>query len=134
MGRLIVFLLFAGLFVNAQSKKELKENKIKQITTYNYITKLGKTYKVKDKYRVFNVKGYLVKEVEYNKEGKLKFIKKYYYNSDNDKIKEELFDNAKKLEKTTLYSYKEGLKVSKKVFNGKGVLVSKKEFEYLHFD
>lgn len=134
MGRLIVFLLFAGLFVNAQSKKELKENNIKQITTYNYITKLGKTYKVKDKYRVFNVKGYLVKEVEYNKEGKLKFIKKYYYNSDNDKIKEELFDNAKKLEKTTLYSYKEGLKVSKKVFNGKGVLVSKKEFEYLHFD
>ena len=125
--------LFLGLFVNAQSKKELKENKIKQITTYNYVNKLGKTYKIKDNYRVYNEKGYLVKEVEYNKEGKLKFVKKYYYNSDSDKIKEELFDNTNKLEKTTLYNYKDGLKISKKVLNTKGDLISKKEFEYIHY-
>jgi len=133
MNRLIIMFLFFGLLVNAQSKKELKQNKIKQITTYNYITKLGKTYKIKDNYRVYNEKGYLVKEVEYNKDGKLKFVKKYYYNSDNDKIKEELFDNDNKLKKTTLYKYKDGLKISKKVLNAKGVLISKKEFEYSHF-
>ena len=133
MSRLLVLLLFLGLFVNAQSKKELKENKIKQITTYNYVNKLGKTYKIKDNYHVYNEKGYLVKEVEYNKEGKLKFVKKYYYNSDNDKIKEELFDNTNKLKKPTLYNYKDGLKISKKVLNAKGELISKKEFEYIHY-
>ena len=133
MNRLIILLLFATVFVNAQSKKELKENNIKQITTYNYVTKLGKTYKIKDNYRVFNEKGYLIKEVEYNKEGKLKYVKKFYYNSDNDKTKEEYFNNSNQLEKTTLYTYKNGLKTSKKVLNAKGVLISKKEFEYEHY-
>ncbi len=133
MNKLLVLLLFLGLFTNAQSKKQIKANNIKQITSYNYITKLGKTYKIKDNYHVYNEKGYLIKEVEYNKEGKLKYVKKYYYNSDNDKIKEESFDSANKLKKTTLYEYKDGLKISKKVLDYKGNLISKKEYEYVHY-
>ena len=94
---------------------------------------MGKSYKIKDSYKEYNEKGYIVKNVEYNKEGKLKDVKKYYYNSDNNKVKEELFGANKKLEKTTTYTYKNGMKLSKKVVNSKGETVSKKEYEYLTF-
>ncbi len=134
MNKLIIIFIFFSLISNAQSKKELKENNIKRVTTYNYITKFGKVYKLIDNYKEYNNKGYITKEVEYNKEGKLKYIKKIYYNENNKKIKEELFDRNKKIEKVTTYEYENNLKISKKVTDGKGAIISKKKYEYLKFE
>lgn len=133
MNKLIIIFVFIGFFANAQSKKNIKKNNIKEITTYNYVTKLAKTYKIKDNYSEYNEKGYLIKEINYNKEGKIKYTKKYYYDTDNNKIKEEVFSANNKLEKTIITTYKNGLKTSKIVKNNNGSVISKKEIEYTHF-
>jgi hypothetical protein len=130
VNKLMFFLIFlTTIVVNAQSKKDIKENNVKGITSYNYVTKLGKTTKIKDNYKEYNNKGLLIKHIEYNKEGKLKETFNYYYDSNDNKIKEEFFNEFNKLQTTTIYTHKNGLKTSKIVKNAEGAVISKKEYE-----
>jgi hypothetical protein len=112
----IIFL--TGLYGNvfAQSKKEIRENKINSETVY--ITRLdGK--EVKDTYTVYDKNGNMIEKVDYNKDGVVKGTEKHVYNADKEKIEETTYDAKGKLLSKISYVYdSNGEKVGEIEYDG----------------
>ena len=95
MNHLITCSLFIILTFQtfAQSKKEVKAHKIKASMTT--IIENGKT--INDAKTLFDAKGNEIEKTEYNKEGAIKSVHKFKYNSDGDELEDEQYDATNKL-------------------------------------
>lgn len=142
--------------VNAQSKKEVKDNKIKTVTEQVSATEGGKEVQYKDSYTTFDKNGNVTEQTEYNRDGsvKKKLVIKYdsfknkveeleyegaalkqkrlfTYNSNGDKTIEATFDGTGKLIKKETYEYNaKGLRTVKKVYNSANVLTETHTYTY----
>ncbi len=125
----INILLFLGLSLVSfsQSKKQVKEHKIK--TTIVVTIENGKT--INENKTVFDAKGHELEVTDYTKEGNLKAVHKYAYNSEGDEIEDAQYDANNKLteKKTTKYNSKND-KVEENYFDASGKLTKKHLFVY----
>lgn len=154
---IVVFLSVLTASTFAQSKKEVKKNKIKTVTEQitDYVG--GKEITRNDSYKKFNKQGEVLEEVEYDKTGKLKRKVISRYNEFDDKVEETIVDaNNHQVErevykydsfkeKSEVLHYNErneldsrsvyiingnGLKTEKKTYDAKGKLIQIKKYSY----
>ncbi|NVN95678.1 MAG: hypothetical protein HXX18_10395 [Bacteroidetes bacterium] len=152
---LIFILLYLHTSVFAQSKKEIRENKITSETVYN--TKSADSKEIKDSYTAYDKNGNAIEKIDYNKDGAIKTTEKHTYSANKNKIEETVYDATGKLISKTSYIYNtndekigeidydgsgnilkqsyttydaKGFKVEKKIFDGNKKLISVKKYVY----
>ncbi len=128
-GIFAVFIILTAFEANAQDKKTVKEQKIKQVTVYEEKSGKGSSEKI-ESITVFDKNGNVVEEKEFNSEGKLKKHVKTIYNENGHKIKETELDESGEIIEVTEYKYKDGLKIEKTTKNKKGEILETKRYEY----
>src|SRR5512140_3684500 len=99
---LILILLGTGMHLNAQNEKP--EGKIKSIIVYQEKYDMLVYRKDKELEQYFDIRGNLLEDITY-KQGKISKHFKYQYDSDNNKIREEEYDQAGHLMEYSEYSY-----------------------------
>ena len=100
--------LALALTVQAQSKKEIKANKIKSITVWQADILNEKANGYKDSYEEFDADGHSITSIDYNKDGSIQKKETTTYNANGKKIEETEFDakENKNLKRTYLYNDK----------------------------
>lgn len=124
---LILILLGTGMHLNAQNEKP--EGKIKSIIVYQEKYDMLVSRKDKELEQYFDIRGNLLEDITY-KQGKISKHFKYQYDSDNNKIREEEYDQAGHLMEYSEYSYENGLRTEKTVYDAKKKLKSRKIYQY----
>jgi hypothetical protein len=123
------FCLFTtGLF--SQSRKKIRELNIESITEIeeDYEDSNGKeTVKF---VTVYDARGNVIKEMDYDKSGKLDEIITYEYNVDDDKTKEVHYNSNNKVLATYIYTYEQGLLTERKEYDDSNKLVSRYTYKY----
>ncbi|MEI6696666.1 MAG: hypothetical protein WCO13_11415 [Bacteroidota bacterium] len=149
----ILLCIYSSVF--AQSKKEIRENKIKTETIFN--TKTTDDKEVKDTYTVYDNNGNVIEKTDYNKDGVIKTTEKHIFSANKNKIEETLYDAIGKLISKTSFVYNSsdekigeidydgngnilkqsyttydarGFKIEKKIFDGNKKLISVKKYVY----
>ena len=90
-----------ALTISAQSKKEVKQHKIKASAVST--VENGKTlYESKT---IFDAKGNEIEKTDYNKEGNIKSVHKTKYNSEGDEIEDEEYDGNNKFVEKRVTKY-----------------------------
>lgn len=127
----------------AQSKKEIKNNKIKSKTIEKTEQKDGQTYTYKDSYEEFDKNGNTILRIEYSKSGEIKKKSNYKFDSFGNLIEETKYDrkngttittktkfdtNGEKLEETEIDAG--GNVLQKQVYktDDKGLRIEGKEY------
>jgi len=124
---LIAILTVSNLFCQ---KKGIVSNKIKSVVVFeNKTDKNNKIVSKKDSESKFDANGYTTEEVEY-KDGKVDKKTTYQYDENGNKIKETEYDASDKVVKVSEYKYKGNLKIEKDVYDAKGILKSKRTYQY----
>ena len=123
-------------FACSQSKKQIKDLKIKTITETTTIHK-GKTNSYKSSFTSYNKKGKQTSKIEYNSDGS--FIKKEtaIYDSDGNKTEERIYetlDTPKKDIKIISKFDKKGNKTEDIEYDGDGKFIRKQQFIYDSFN
>lgn len=140
MKKLITLLFFvSSLAVTAQSKKQIKELKIKNCTENTTIYENGKesvTYK--SGYNAFDKDGNTTEETEYNQDGTVKRRETTKYAGGN-KVEEivdkrgdkDADDNAPKTYRKTTYKYNgDGDKIEEVEYDASGAVIKKTTYTY----
>ncbi len=117
--------------VFSQSKKQVKEFKIKSTTTWNANNNSsGTANPVKDTYEEFDKSGRTTLFIEYKADGTIKNKKTKVYNTSGDETEECKYDAAGITEKT-VYTYNaNGDKASETISDGKGTITKKILYTY----
>lgn len=124
---LILFCMQINVF--AQSKKEIRENKINTETVYNTKTADGK--EVKDSYTVFDKNGNQIEKVDYNKDGLVKTTEKHTYDANKNKTEETVYDaNGKLLSKSSYFYNSNDEKIGEIEYDGKGNILKQSYTTY----
>lgn len=152
----VCFVLFGASFGFSQSKKEVKENKIKSTTENVTAVENGKETAYKESYIAFDKNGNITEQTEYNKDGTvkskltmkydnfknkteeleyegniLKQKRQFSYNNNGDKTVELTLDGSGKLLKKETYTYnKQGLRTEKKIYNSSNTLIETHTYSY----
>lgn len=126
-----IYLLFTCLLVsyttNAQSKKEIKKNKISSVT----VTETSGSKTINDSKTTYDENGEVIEKSEYNKDGVLKKTMKYKMNNLGDVIQEEEYDEKNTLKEKTIISYNaNGDKKDELVYDSNGKLIKKHVYVY----
>ena len=131
MKKTIFFIFFLMLTVAlfAQSKKQVKEFKIKSTTIWKADN--TNTSPIKKEYEEFDKSGRTTTLIDYKSDGTtIKLKKTTKYNADGDEIEECEYD-ANGLIKKTITAYKaNGDKSSETEYDGKGNIVKKSIYTY----
>lgn len=114
-----------------QSRKTIKTNNVKSIVTWNY-DKTGK--KTKKSVETYDVNGNLIDIIKYDSTGKQKSHVANKYDKENNKIEETTFEVTGKIKKVNKYTYRNGLKTEKNVYDGNNNLKSKKVYEISRYN
>lgn len=153
----LIYALFAFLLVGnttiAQSKKDIKKNKIGSLT----VTETSGSKTINDSKTTYDENGEVIEKSEYNKDGILKKTMKYKMNNLGDVVQEEEYDEKNSLKEKTIISYnasgdkkdelvydsnnklvkkhvyvydKKGLKTERKTYDASGKLISSKKYTY----
>lgn len=127
----IIVLLFA-ISITAMCQKSGSNENIKSIvvTEEKYDMLIKKQYKESEAY--YDTKGNLIESVTY-KLGKVDKHFKYQYDQENNKIKEEEYDQSGRLKESSEYKYSDGLRTEKTVYDSNKRLKSKKTYIYTKF-
>lgn len=140
MRSFITFLLCTStVFLSAQSKKQIKENKIKNCTETTTLYEAGKeTTSFKSGYRTFDKEGNTTEDTEYNPDGSVKRKETTKY-SGKDKI-EEVVDKrgdkdgdntpSEKYKKTTYKYDSDGDKTEEVEYDAAGAVTKKTTYVY----
>jgi len=111
-------------------KKSIVTNKIKSVVVFeNKVDKSNKSVTKKETETKFDSNGFTTEEIDY-KDGKVNKRTTFLYDENGNKIKETEYDASDKVVKVSEYKYKGNLKVEKDVYDAKGVLKSKKTYQY----
>ena len=117
----IVMLCLTIATVSAQSKKDIRENKIVSETSNITTIENGKEVTYKDSYILYDKNGNIAEETEYNKDGTIKRKETNKYNANKDKTEEVVFDGKDKTtRKTTFYYNANGQKIGEIEYDGSG--------------
>jgi len=159
MNRILILAisLIPILSLSGQSKKELKENKIKSATEWNIKYENGKAVTYKAVYEEFDKYGHSTLKIEYDPGGvvltkmtskydsyKNKVVETEYdalkkkdvkrvsrYNAFNDKTEESEYNSSGVLQKKTTFTYNAaGDKSSEIIYDGSGALLKKTTYTY----
>lgn len=126
----IVFIATLCTLTIYGQKKSMVTNKIKSVVVFeNKVDKSNKSVTKKETETKFDSNGFTTEEIDY-KDGKVNKRTTYQYDENGNKIKETEYDASDKVVKVSEYKYKGNLKVEKDVYDAKGVLKSKKTYQY----
>ncbi|MES2590703.1 MAG: hypothetical protein V4608_02375 [Bacteroidota bacterium] len=98
---LVIVTLFSFASSYAQSKKDIKNNKIKSITEYVTITENGKENTYKAYYIAFDKNFEVTEETEYNSSGNVKKKSTAKFDANENKMEETYFYQNRKNQKNT---------------------------------
>ena len=113
------------------SKYDSQENKIEEITIGMADTNSKTNIKIVSKY---DSNGNKIQDLEYDLSGSLLRKQQFSYDRFNNKKTETVFDANGKITKKTTYNYNEdGLRIERKEFNEKNVLVTEKKITYTFY-
>jgi antitoxin component YwqK of YwqJK toxin-antitoxin module len=116
--------LFIGFNAAAQSKKDIKNNKVKAIT--EIVTKDGKVTK-----DTFVKNGNALEEINFDNLGKIKERTVCKYNNINEKSEKVSFDaNGKQITKETYKYNADEEKIEENIYNGNNILVSRSVYTF----
>src|SRR3954471_308650 len=106
----IARLLFAAAILlafhaNAQSKKEIKKNKVKMLKESHTSVENGKESTFDVSMEKYDDNGNVIEEVDYDKEGKIKSHNTSTYDKNGDKIEEQVLTEDGKLKKKKTFKY-----------------------------
>src|SRR6188508_2931821 len=93
----ISFLFCASAF--AQSKKNVKKNKVKSITVTKTFTRDGKEITLKDSYEKYDSDANLLEEITYNDSGQVTLHESFQYNKNGDVTEEIHYKDETKVKK-----------------------------------
>jgi S-adenosylmethionine hydrolase len=133
----LIFLLSLCLLTTSlfsQSRKKIRELGIESITEIKVDYEDSNGKEIMRFVTVYDEQGNVIKEVDYDKTGKLTEIITYEYNEDNDKTKEVRYRPNKKPYKTLTYKYENGLVSERDEYDESNRLVSKKKYIYKYKD
>src|SRR6185436_9701329 len=102
---LLVAAFISILSVNAQSKKDLKKNKVKSFHQVHTSVENNKETTVDALVQKFDNDGNVTEEINYDKEGKVKSHFTAVYDKNGDKTEEQVFEEDGKLKKKKTYKY-----------------------------
>ncbi len=125
---IIICIISGNLY--SQSRKEVRDLDIVSVSEVevDYEDSNGKeTLKFVTTY---NVRGNIIKEMDYDKSGKLAEIITYEYDEDDNKIKEVHYRPNNKVVKTNTYSYKKGLLTERREYDENNKLMSRNTYKY----
>lgn len=157
---ILLFLVFIPIFIFAQSKNEIKTNKIKSKTVERTEQKDGQSVTYKEFYEEYDKNGRTVLQIEYSKSGEVKKKEMFTYDSfgneiektvyekksgatvktvtkydaNGEKIEEIIYDSAGQITQKQTYTVdKKGFRKEAKEYNSKGELRWKKTYTYTSF-
>ena len=128
-------LLFAVIFAFsfdtfAQSRKKVVNLGIESVTEVKVDYEESNGNETIRNITIFDNKGNVIEEKEYDKTGKLEKRTTYEYNQDNDKIKETRYKANNKVEEILTYKYENELIVERCKYDASKRLISKKKYIY----
>ncbi len=132
-----LLMLFA-LSVSAQSKKDIKNNKVKSITENITVVENGKTSNYKSQYTVYDKGGNVIERTEFMPDGTVKKKETFVFDKSGNKIEESLVEGktapdngkeAKNYKKTSKYNVNND-KVEEIEYDGTGKIVKKTAMNY----
>lgn len=122
-----ILLICMSTSLIAQSKKDIKKNKIASVTVSEITA--GKT--ISDSKTIYDSNGEVIEKSEYTKEGALKKTMKYKLNNLGDVVEEEEYDEKNSLKEKTLIKYNAlGDKKEEMVYDGSNKLIKKHMYVY----
>jgi hypothetical protein len=129
---LFLIIMISGLTLSAIAQKSGSNEKIKSVVVSEekYDMLIKKQYKESETY--YDSQGNTIETITY-KAGKVDKHFKYQYDSDNNKIKEEEFDESGRLIELSEYRYVNGLRSEKTVYDANKKIKSKKTYVYTTF-
>jgi hypothetical protein len=132
----VLSLLFSNL-IFAQSKKDIKKNKIKSITEWNTKFQNGKEVSFKESFTVFDKNGRTIELTEYTKDGSIKKKESTKYDAYDNKVEENKYENdqnsnsSKEKTKKIIYKYNiNNDKIEEEEYDGNGKLLKKSIYSY----
>jgi predicted mannosyl-3-phosphoglycerate phosphatase (HAD superfamily) len=154
---LLSLIILFTVSVSAQSKKDIRNNKIVSELCTISVTENGKDISYKDSYTVYDKNGNIVEQTEFNRDGSIKFkeinkydakknkIEKteysdkdkktikttYGYNANDDKVMETEYDNTGAIYRQSVFLYNnKGFKTEKRTIDGNKKLIAIKKYIY----
>jgi hypothetical protein len=128
---ILLIMAFSAGTAFAQSRKDIKESKVKTMTVYRSDFKTGKEVKNKESVSKFDENGNTLDEIKYENDGKFQEHFSYTYNSDNDKTSETEYDAAGKATKVTKFTYNtNGDKLSETEYDAAGKVTKISKYTY----
>jgi hypothetical protein len=126
-----ILIVLLTLGASAQGKKEISQLSIEVKRTYDTNLKDGDKTRYLDKEEYFNAKGELIEDKEYSEKGKkVKYWFKYKYDESGNIIEMLELDASGSIILKTVYKYEGLLKKERLEYDGKGRLLTKREYEY----
>jgi len=129
MKRLLIILICIALSsgVYAQKKKEIKENKIKSITTWQANKKDAKAEGYKLEYTLYDRSGRWLEKIDYNKDGSIDKKETVKYDAYDNKIEETKFvaKQSGSVNKKVTYKYNANGDCTEEVEYKAGVVTKK---------
>jgi hypothetical protein len=121
-----------GISVTARCQKTRSNENIRSIvvTEEKYDMLVKKQYKESETY--YDTRRNVIESITY-KLGKADKHFKYQYDPENNKIKEEEFDQSGRLKESSEYKYTDGLRTEKIVYDPNKKMKSKKTYVYTKF-
>lgn len=129
---LISTIIIFGVFNTAQLYAQTS-GKMKARITYVEKNDKGKITKKMDSREEYNAAGVLIKEIEYNSEGKVKsYVISTYVN--NRKEAETKYDSSNKMIEKNVYTYNAaGFRIAKTTYNAANKVTKKRLYSYEYF-
>jgi hypothetical protein len=127
---LIIFIFSVG--VQAFCQKTEPKPKVKSVIVYEEKNNalVAKKYKESEVY--YDQKGNILEEIYY-KDGRVTSHFKYQYDADNNKIREEEYDQNGKLKEYSEYKFENGLRLQKVVYDSQKSVKLKKTYQYTNY-
>jgi hypothetical protein len=133
MKKIIIIIILIAIhftFTQAQKKKSIAKNSLKNIVVYVQKFDSPNEKVIKDSETFFDTKGNTIEEIEYDN-GKIKKHLKYEYDSDDKKIKETELNVSGKTVKITDYTYdSNNQKIKETELNATGKIIKIVEYKY----
>lgn len=156
ISQILLLMLIVSSTIFAQSKKDIKKNKVKSLTETIISYENGKEIIHNDLIRKFDKNGQVIEETNFDKNGKIKTktISKfnnledkveetvldgnnrqisrevYKYDAEDEKSEEWHYNEKNEFESKSVYVVKNGLKIERKTYDSKGKLIQLKKYIY----
>src|SRR4051812_10249730 len=102
---LFLVLLLSVTIATAQSKKDLKKNKVRSFRESHTTVENGKEQTIDIQYQKMDDNGNVIEEIDYDKDGKEKSHVTAVYDKNGDKSEEQTLADDGKLKKRKVFKY-----------------------------